>query len=254
MTPDQLSRVVLRCVRQAVESGQLPGAAVPARVVVRRAPHGERGWSTAVAHQLARPAGRPAAEVAALLRDALLAQDGITGASVRDGFLTVQLHGDGDTALLRALTAGPVPDPVPEDTRRDIARWSEATGGDRAALLVQRVENPLFRVRYAHARCRHLLGHSARFGLSAEPAPAAHPAERTLLDALGEWAAAGNSPQRLVAIAGAWLEAESVRATLPVGDEKPGTAHRARLALAQATATVLAGGLSRLGVSAPRHL
>ncbi|GHA50454.1 ArgS-related anticodon-binding protein NrtL [Streptomyces olivaceoviridis] len=41
---------------------------------------------------------------------------------------------------------------------------------------------------------------------------------------------------------------------LPVGEEKPSAAHRARLALAEAAGTVLAGGLSLLGIDAPEHL
>ncbi|MEU8028054.1 ArgS-related anticodon-binding protein NrtL [Streptomyces sp. NPDC049099] len=41
---------------------------------------------------------------------------------------------------------------------------------------------------------------------------------------------------------------------LPCGEEKPSAAHRARLALAEAVGTVLAGGLSLLGIDAPEHL
>ncbi|MEU1301375.1 ArgS-related anticodon-binding protein NrtL [Streptomyces shenzhenensis] len=41
---------------------------------------------------------------------------------------------------------------------------------------------------------------------------------------------------------------------LPHGEEKPSAAHRARLALAEAVGTVLAGGLSLLGIDAPDHL
>nr|WP_308461151.1 DALR anticodon-binding domain-containing protein [Streptomyces sp. Ru62] len=41
---------------------------------------------------------------------------------------------------------------------------------------------------------------------------------------------------------------------LPVGEEKPSAAHRARLALAEAAGTVLAGGLALLGIDAPEHL
>lgn len=41
---------------------------------------------------------------------------------------------------------------------------------------------------------------------------------------------------------------------LPKGDEKPSAAHRARLALAEAAGTVLAGGLALLGIDAPDHL
>ncbi|KQX47323.1 MULTISPECIES: ArgS-related anticodon-binding protein NrtL [unclassified Streptomyces] len=41
---------------------------------------------------------------------------------------------------------------------------------------------------------------------------------------------------------------------LPLGDEKPSAAHRSRLALAEAAGTVLAGGLSVLGISAPDRI
>ncbi|WP_276206205.1 DALR anticodon-binding domain-containing protein, partial [Streptomyces ossamyceticus] len=41
---------------------------------------------------------------------------------------------------------------------------------------------------------------------------------------------------------------------LPRGEEKPSAAHRARLALAEAAGTVLAGGLSLLGIDAPEYL
>ncbi|MEU5111527.1 ArgS-related anticodon-binding protein NrtL [Streptomyces longwoodensis] len=41
---------------------------------------------------------------------------------------------------------------------------------------------------------------------------------------------------------------------LPRGAEKPSAAHRARLALADAVGSVLAGGLSLLGIDAPDHL
>ncbi|MGW4027907.1 ArgS-related anticodon-binding protein NrtL [Streptomyces sp. NPDC004838] len=41
---------------------------------------------------------------------------------------------------------------------------------------------------------------------------------------------------------------------LPSGGEKPTAAHRSRLAVAEAAGTVLAGGLSLLGVSAPEYL
>jgi len=41
---------------------------------------------------------------------------------------------------------------------------------------------------------------------------------------------------------------------LPLGEEKPSAAHRARLALAEAAGAVLAGGLDLLGIDAPDHL
>ncbi len=46
----------------------------------------------------------------------------------------------------------------------------------------------------------------------------------------------------------------SLPTVLPLGDEKPSAAHRARLALAEAAGTVLAGGLSLLGIDAPEYL
>ena len=59
--------------------------------------------------------------------------------------------------------------------------------------------------------------------------------------------------RHLVAVADAFLAFQDT-ASLPSGDEKPSAAHRARLALAEAAGTVLAGGLSLLGISAPEHL
>ncbi|MFJ8142610.1 ArgS-related anticodon-binding protein NrtL [Streptomyces sp. NPDC096013] len=58
--------------------------------------------------------------------------------------------------------------------------------------------------------------------------------------------------RHLVAVADAVLPLVSV--VLPLGDEKPLAAHRARLALAEAAGAVLAGGLSLLGIDAPEHL
>ncbi|MFG1667513.1 ArgS-related anticodon-binding protein NrtL [Streptomyces sp. Y7] len=69
-------------------------------------------------------------------------------------------------------------------------------------------------------------------------------------------AASHRAPDRLarhlVAVADAVLPL--LPAVLPRGAEKPSAAHRARLALAEAAGTVLAGGLSLLGIDAPEHL
>ena len=69
-------------------------------------------------------------------------------------------------------------------------------------------------------------------------------------------AATDRTPDRLarhlVVTADALLAVQ--HSVLPLGDEKPMAAHRARLALADAAGTVLAGGLSLLGISAPDHL
>ncbi|WP_426568633.1 ArgS-related anticodon-binding protein NrtL [Streptomyces canus] len=65
-------------------------------------------------------------------------------------------------------------------------------------------------------------------------------------------AAPSRLTRHLVALADATLVL--LPAVLPRGEEKPSAAHRARLALAEAAGTVLAGGLTLLGIDAPDHL
>lgn len=201
------------------------------------------------------------------------------------------------------------PVPAPEDPAplgHDAARWAllHPAPHDRPRIsadhLLQRESNPLFRVRYAHARTRALhrnaatLGYSrdhtgersasavlvgagAPVGAGAHAGPAARhtsapsaplrasdpsPGEADLLASLAEYplalrlAARHRAPDRLarhlVVTADALLGFQHV--VLPLGDEKPSAAHRARLALAEAAGAVLAGGLSLLGISAPEYL
>lgn len=192
------------------------------------------------------------------------------------------------------------PVPAPEDPTPlgpDALRWAllHPAAHDRpritADLLVQRAANPLFRVRYAHARARALTRNAAALGFTgtpgdlntpdalptSRPAPAvttpdAPPAPPTavatpdvttpLVSALTEYpstlarAATHRAPDRLarhlVVLADALLAFQHT--VLPRGDEKPSAAHRARLALAEAAGTVLAGGLSLLGIDAPEYL
>ncbi|MGW0084438.1 ArgS-related anticodon-binding protein NrtL [Streptomyces sp. NPDC003393] len=193
------------------------------------------------------------------------------------------LEGDGFELDVRSV-------PVPVDRcaeilalGRDAGRWAllHPAGHDRVRIsgehLVQRESNPLFRVRYAHARTRALRRNAAGLGFHAEPGPLSALADdnavdttdptrttdlRPLLTALGDHprvlaqAAAHRAPDRLarhlVTVADAVLPLLS--AVLPLGEEKPSAAHRARLALAEAAGTVLAGGLSLLGIDAPDHL
>lgn len=147
-------------------------------------------------------------------------------------------------ALLRA---------APHDRPRD-------TGG--GALLVQQEGNPLFRVRYAHARIR-ALGRNARqlgFGAAYEESVDAPELAALLADHPAVLAAAARhrEPDRvarqLEALAHAFFDFHDSASPLPVGDEKPSAAHRSRLAVAEAAGTVLAGGLSLLGISAPEVL
>ncbi|MFJ4953764.1 ArgS-related anticodon-binding protein NrtL [Streptomyces sp. NPDC088760] len=161
------------------------------------------------------------------------------------------------------------PVPAPEDPAPlgpDAARWAllHPAAHDRPRItadhLVQREGNPLFRVRYAHARVRALGRNAARLGFDAEPGPvddarglltplADHP---RILSAAATHRAPDRLARHLVTVADAVLPL--LPCVLPVGEEKPSAAHRARLALAEAAGTVLAGGLSLLGIDAPEHL
>ncbi|MEU0356148.1 ArgS-related anticodon-binding protein NrtL [Streptomyces cyaneofuscatus] len=164
----------------------------------------------------------------------------------------------------------------------DATRWGllRPASHDRAPLgdelLVQGEANPLFLVRYAYARTRALTRGAAALGFTAEcgaaPAPyeaasEAAPYEspaRPLVDLLADHprlllaAARHRAPDRvarqLEAVAHAFFDFHDSCPPLPSGDEKPSAAHRSRLALAEAAGTVLAGGLSLLGISAPAHL
>ncbi|MEE1833600.1 ArgS-related anticodon-binding protein NrtL [Streptomyces sp. SP17KL33] len=219
------------------------------------------------------------------------------------------LHGPGGDPSRPGPVTDPEPAPAPIDLRPvpapedptplgpDALRWAllHPAAHDRpritADLLVQRAANPLFRVRYAHARARALTRNAAALGFTGAPGdldtpdalstsrpavavttPDATPAPPTavatpdvttpLVSALTEYpstlarAATHHAPDRLarhlVVLADALLAFQHT--VLPRGDEKPSAAHRARLALAEAAGTVLAGGLSLLGIDAPEYL
>ncbi|MER6436158.1 ArgS-related anticodon-binding protein NrtL [Streptomyces sp. NPDC001185] len=373
MTPVELSRTVLSAVRRAVDAGEL-SVAVPVRAqVAPPGPGGYGDYATNIALQLARPAGRSAAQVAEILRPHLAGTDGVADVTITGpGFLNIRLgggetavaslvreigrgsygHGDAlagqvlplripydiraevvadtlvriiatqggqalvqydgppppadpastDPALMDPPSTGPRPAdpspadppptgpshtglpvtptpvtpatplrpvPAPEDPTPlgvDAARWAllRPAGHDRPRIadahLLQRESNPLFRVRYAHARTRALTRNAAALGFTGTPGDV--PEADDLLGALAEYprvlrvAATHRAPDRLarhlVTTADALLALQHL--VLPLGDEKPSAAHRARLALAEATGTVLAGGLSLLGISAPDYL
>ncbi|MEU2145265.1 MULTISPECIES: ArgS-related anticodon-binding protein NrtL [Streptomyces albovinaceus subgroup] len=215
--------------------------------------------------------------------------------------VTVDAYGTPPTPLteIRPVPAGATAGELLERLGPDAARWGllRAAGHDRAALgpelLVQGEANPLFRVRYAHARARALTRGAAALGFTAEAAaygesptepaahgesPAAHgespteptattaddAAARPLLDLIADHpgvllaGARHRAPDRvarqLEAVAHAFFDFHDSCPPLPAGDEKPSAAHRARLAIAEAAGTVLAGGLSLLGIRAPEHL
>ncbi|MBD0424215.1 hypothetical protein H0H10_34490 [Streptomyces sp. TRM S81-3] len=168
-----------------------------------------------------------------------------------------------------ATVLRPVPAPAdPLPLGRDAGRWAllHPAAHDRPLIgdehLVQRESNPLFRVRYAHARSRALVRNAADLGFAPEPGPVTAAGVQSLLAALADHprvlaaAARQHAPDRLarhlVTVADAALPL--LPTVLPRGAEKPSAAHRARLALAEAAGTVLAGGLSLLGIDAPDHL
>ncbi|MFD5211302.1 ArgS-related anticodon-binding protein NrtL [Streptomyces anulatus] len=223
--------------------------------------------------------------------------------------VTVDAHGTPPVPLtgIRPVPAGVTAGELLERLGPDAARWGllRPAGHDRAALgpalLVQGEANPLFRVRYAHARVRALTRGAALLGFTAGHAPYAGPvpdseshagtaqgaghtqhtpgaphapygedsfpydgAARPLLDLIADHpgvllaGARHRAPDRvarqLEAVAHAFFDFHDSCPPLPAGDEKPSAAHRARLALAEAAGTVLAGGLSLLGIRAPEHL
>ncbi|MFF3031625.1 ArgS-related anticodon-binding protein NrtL [Streptomyces rubiginosohelvolus] len=192
--------------------------------------------------------------------------------------VTVDAHGTPPVPLteIRPVPAGATAGELLERLGPDTARWGllRAAGHDRAALgpelLVQGEANPLFRVRYAHARARALTRGAAALGFTAEAAPYGESpapydaAARPLLDLIADHpgvllaGARHRAPDRvarqLEAVAHAFFDFHDSCPPLPAGDEKPSAAHRTRLAIAEAAGTVLAGGLSLLGIRAPEHL
>ncbi|NED12584.1 arginine--tRNA ligase, partial [Streptomyces sp. SID9124] len=104
MTPVDLSRTVLHAVRRAVREDALR-APVPARVRVERTRPGGRGeYASAVALQLAGPAGLGAREVAEILRDRLAGAPGVAGVEITGpGFLNFTLDASVGAAAHRDL-------------------------------------------------------------------------------------------------------------------------------------------------------
>ncbi|MCH0538145.1 arginine--tRNA ligase [Streptomyces sp. MUM 203J] len=149
----------------------------------------------------------------------------------------------------------------------DAARWAclRPAAHDRVpepGSLLRQAEgdNGLFTVQYAHSRARALLRNAA--GLGVHPVYEVPADAPRLIAALRDHplvllaAARHRAPDRLArhleVLADALLGFQHT--VLPLGDQKPSAAHRSRLALAEAAGTVLAGGLTLLGISAPVHL
>ncbi|TQF03447.1 arginine--tRNA ligase [Kitasatospora acidiphila] len=137
-------------------------------------------------------------------------------------------------------------------------------------LTSQTNENPVYYVQYAHTRMCGVARKAAELGVDKGTAAEFKPEllatewESDMLGALGEF-------PRIVARAGELREPHHVARYLedlagkyhrlyencqflPKGDEELNDTHRARLWLVEATRTVLANGLTLLGVSAPERM
>lgn len=159
----------------------------------------------------------------------------------------------------------------------DAARYALIRSADSSPididlnLWTRRTEaNPLFSVQYAHARLASLARNAIDLGISYRSYRNAqlnlldHEQEGELIRPLGEFsrtvtcAAQLREPHRvaryLEQLAGAYHRFSSSCRVLPLGAERPGPHHAARLALCEATRQVLANGLGLLGVSAPEQL
>ena len=137
-------------------------------------------------------------------------------------------------------------------------------------------DNPVFYVQYAHARTSKVLRDAAALGLPVPTAESidevdltllAHERETELLRALGEFptvvaaAAELRAPHRVaryleeqVAPALNRFYDERACRVLPFGDEPATPLNIARLALCEAVRTVIANGLTLLGVTAPERM
>ncbi|GAB1694142.1 arginine--tRNA ligase [Krasilnikovia sp. M28-CT-15] len=141
----------------------------------------------------------------------------------------------------------------------DIDLWTRATR-----------DNPVYYVQYVAARTAAVARNAAEVGLTRgepdafQPGLLSHEKENDLLKALGEYpavvasAAELREPHRvaryLEEVAGAYHRFYDKCRVLPMGDEPISDLQRARLWLNDATRTVIANGLSLLGVSAPERM
>ncbi len=92
MTPAELSAAVLAAVGASIEAGELGGAA-PGEAVIERPKNPEHGdYTTNIALRLAKPAARPAREVAEIIAARLRSHDAIAKVDVAGpGFLNITL-------------------------------------------------------------------------------------------------------------------------------------------------------------------
>ena len=281
VTPALLDDLVRAAASEVLAVRGLDPAALPADPGVERPrnpAHGE--YATSVALRTAGRVGVAPRELACWLADALVRRPEVAGAEVAGpGFLNLRMTAGGRSALVAEVLAadddlkGAAAVEAAADllVRTAPAGLVDAVGADAAryALVSGRpvdgrrtVDNPLFRLQYAHARAVSLACNAAQLGIevTTDLGPLADPLEGELVCAIGHFpaAVASGEPYRvarqLEELAGAFFDVHDACPVLPVGDADATDLHRARLALVVAVRRVLANGLGLLGVSAPERI
>lgn len=257
----------------------LPGidwAAAAAPRVITREPAAERGcYASAVALRVAGVCRVPAAELAERVAARLAEHPDVAGAEAAGaGFVNFRLGSASRAATIRRLLDGAGDPPEPVDREPVDPGLAEAVGVDAARYALHRStvitdtrllsryteENPVYRVRYAHARLAALARHAE--ALEITPGDRfellGHPAEDALTAALAQFPGLARTGPKITRylerLAGLVAEFERHCPALPKGDEPTSEQHRARVALGAAARRVMADGLGLLGVSAPERM
>ena len=236
MTPSELDGAVLAAVRDSVAGGEL-AVSVPDRATIEAKAGGD--FATPLPLRLARAAGRPAQEVAALLAKRLARQPGVRNVRVTGpGFLTIAVD-------------------VPLTARIDETYGVRAVPAASWPMRPLTFDNPGFSVRFAYARASGARRHAAGLGIRAGQGPLDDRRERRLLGLLGDFPGRAEQAARkadprpftrhLEMIADAYHDVHEQCPALPKGDEPVAGHHAARLSLARAVAIVLGNGLRMLG-------
>jgi arginyl-tRNA synthetase len=251
VSPGELSSAVIAAVRDAVADGDI-SVPVPERVPVEATVTGD--YATPLPLRLARAAGRPASEVAAVLAERLARRPGVRAArATGPGFLTITM----DAPLTARI----------DETYGVTAMHGNLPRPDGWPDRPLTFDNPGFRVRFAYARASGVRRHAADLGLhethetqqtqATRPTPLEEPRERLLLGLLADFPCRAEQAARrrdasplvrhLERIADAYHDVHEHCPALPKGDEPGGQLHIARLGLARAVRIVLGNGLRMLG-------
>jgi arginyl-tRNA synthetase len=293
--------VQLRAAATTVLTGHGYGvAALPAEIDLVRPPNPEHGdYATSLALRTAAALDVAPRTLAGWLASELVYRGAVTSADVAGpGFVNLWLAPGADAALvgevleqrkrygagthasrvaalvgevLGTCTAAAGWDTLVAAAGLDAARYALVRRSaepnrrlDVEPLARQTEDNPVFAVRYLHARLCSLAAAASALGLTPAHGRFEHPAERALIHRIGEFsdvlhtAAELGEPHRLPryleTLAVAFHHFYDHNRVLPMGDEPNSELYGARVALCLATRQVLANGLRLLGVSAPERL